>query len=284
MNRLRLNLSILLFAGCALSSAPKVAVPPVGAQTIHLPGGHLELTRIAHASVLLKFADKVVLTDPWFSEKPGYHHGEPLGLSLEELPKLTAVVVSHGHYDHFDLETFKAYPDKAVPLFVGLDLVDSAKAAGFTNVQGLAPWQHAEVEGLTFTAAPGAHGVPEVTWLIQGEGRSVFFAGDTLKIPALDEILQRVPHLDLALLPVNGLHAMGTQVVMSADEAAALTATLKPEVVVPTHYAFRGSWFTETFILSFHGTPQQFLAAVAVAAPTTKAVMLAPGEVLVLAP
>jgi L-ascorbate metabolism protein UlaG (beta-lactamase superfamily) len=232
--------------------------------------------------VLLTFGDKAVLTDPWFSEKPGYHHGEPLGLTMAQLPKLTAVVVSHGHYDHFDLETFKTYPDKGVALFVGLELVESAKAAGFTNVHGLGPWDHAEVDGLTFTAAPGEHGVPEVTWLIEGEGRSVFFAGDTLKIPALDEISRRVPHLDLALLPVNGLHAMGKQVVMTAQEAAALTATLKPEVVVPIHYAFRGSWFTETFILSFHGTADEFLNAAKAAAPQTKVVILSPGESLTL--
>jgi L-ascorbate metabolism protein UlaG (beta-lactamase superfamily) len=274
----------LILTGCALSPAPHVATRPAAAEPIHLAGGRLEVTRIGHASVLLRFGDKAVLTDPWFSEKPAYHHGELLGQSLEELPKLTAVVVSHGHYDHFDLDTFKAYPDKAVPLFVGPELVDQARAAGFTNVRGLAAWEQAEAEGLKFTAAPGAHGVPEVTWIIEGEGRAVYFGGDTLKIPALDEIHQRVPRLDLALLPVNGLHAMGKQVVMTADEAAALTATLKPAVVVPLHYAFRGSWFTETFILSFHGTPEQFLTAVAVAAPETRAVMLAPGELLVLAP
>jgi L-ascorbate metabolism protein UlaG (beta-lactamase superfamily) len=123
-----------------------------------------------------------------------------------------------------------------------------------------------------------------VTWLIEGEGRSVFFAGDTRKITALDELSKRVPHLDLALLPVNGLHAMGKQVVMTAEQAATLTATLDPEVVVPIHSAFRGSWFTETFILSFHGTADQFLAAVKARAPRTKGVILAPGELLVLTP
>jgi L-ascorbate metabolism protein UlaG (beta-lactamase superfamily) len=32
-----------------------------------------------------------------------------------DLPPLAGVVVSHGHYDHFDLDAFAAYPDKAVP-------------------------------------------------------------------------------------------------------------------------------------------------------------------------
>ena len=37
----------------------------------------LTITRIAHASVLIDFDEHRVLTDPWFSEKPGYYHGEP---------------------------------------------------------------------------------------------------------------------------------------------------------------------------------------------------------------
>jgi L-ascorbate metabolism protein UlaG (beta-lactamase superfamily) len=36
------------------------------------------LTRVVHAAVLLDFDGHQVLTDPWLSEKPRYHHGEPL--------------------------------------------------------------------------------------------------------------------------------------------------------------------------------------------------------------
>jgi hypothetical protein len=33
------------------------------------------LTRVVHAAVLLDFDGHQVLTDPWFSQKPGYYHG-----------------------------------------------------------------------------------------------------------------------------------------------------------------------------------------------------------------
>jgi len=60
----------------------------------------LTLTRIAHSSTLLDFDGQPILTDPWYSEKPGYYHGEPYGIALADLPRLTGVVVSHDHYDH----------------------------------------------------------------------------------------------------------------------------------------------------------------------------------------
>src|SRR4051812_25930687 len=62
--------------------------------------GKLAVIRVAHASVLLDFDGEQVLTDPWFTDTEEYQHGEPLGYSLNELSKLTAVVASHEHYDH----------------------------------------------------------------------------------------------------------------------------------------------------------------------------------------
>jgi L-ascorbate metabolism protein UlaG (beta-lactamase superfamily) len=70
----------------------------------------LTITRIAHSSVLIDFDGHRVLTDPWFSEKFGYYHGEPYGITLSALPRLEGVVVSHGHYDHYDIERLPGVP------------------------------------------------------------------------------------------------------------------------------------------------------------------------------
>jgi L-ascorbate metabolism protein UlaG (beta-lactamase superfamily) len=238
------------------------------------------VTRIAHASVLLDFGNAKVLTDPWFTEKMHYHHGEPLAMSMQQLPKLTAIVASHAHYDHFDIKTLERYPDKAVPFFVGPDMVAAARAAGFTNVRELAPWEAVSVGPLTITAAPAAHKVPEITFVIQANGSTVYFAGDSKLIPELRELPKRFPAIQLALVAVNGLRVLGEQVVMNAEEAAELAGLLGAQVAVPMHYRFKGSWFTDSFILSYDGTPERFLAAVRKVAPGTKAVVLEPGEVL----
>jgi L-ascorbate metabolism protein UlaG (beta-lactamase superfamily) len=247
------------------------------------PAGAFSVTRIAHASVLLDFGNATVLTDPWFSEKTHFHHGEPLGIALARLPRLTAVVASHAHYDHFDIETFASYPDKAVPFFVGPNMLEAARAAGFTNVRELRPWESATVGPLTITAAPAAHKVPEVTFMIQANGATVYFGADTRLIPDLDELPKRFPSVQLALLSVNGLHVMGEQVVMNAEQAAELAGKLGAEVAVPIHYRFHGSWFTDSFVLSYDGTPERFVAAVLAHAPATAARVLEPGQVLRLA-
>jgi L-ascorbate metabolism protein UlaG (beta-lactamase superfamily) len=230
--------------------------------------------------VLLDFGNAKVLTDPWFSEKMHFYHGEPLAMSIEQLPKLTAIVASHAHYDHFDIKTLERYPDKTVPFFVGPDMVDAARAAGFTNVRELRPWEAATVGPLTITAAPAAHKVPEITFVIQANGSTVYFGGDSKLIPELRELPKRFPSIQLALLSINGLSVLGEQVVMNAEQAAELAGLLGAEVTVPIHYRFKGSWFTDCFILSYDGTPERFLAAIERVASSTLARVLEPGEVL----
>jgi L-ascorbate metabolism protein UlaG (beta-lactamase superfamily) len=283
-----LLISFLGIACGGLEPAPVVARRPPDAPPVvlephsGLPEGELRVTRVGHASVLLDIGGELVLTDPWFSEKAAYHHGEPLGIALEQLPRLSAVVASHALYDHFDIETFARYPHKDVPMFVGPDMVEAAREHGFTRVRELRVWERATSGALTVTAAPAEHGVPEVSFVLEAHGFTVWFGGDTLLVPELRELPRRFPRIDVALCAVNGLHAMGSQVVMTAEEAAELVGVLGARVAVPTHYAFEGSWFTDTFILSREGTPERFVAAGRKVAPRTQIRVLPPGQTLAL--
>ncbi|MCX4095889.1 MBL fold metallo-hydrolase [Nocardia sp. alder85J] len=241
------------------------------------------VTRVTHSCALLNFDGRYVLTDPWFSEKPGYLRGEPLAHTPATLPPLAAVVASHDHYDHYDIDAFAAYPDKNVPFLVKRGMAGKARRAGFTAVTEIEPWEQISVRDLTITAAPAEHGVPEITFVLQGAGRTVFFGADTLRIPGLDEISERFPAIDLALLPINGLRirpAFDRQVVMNAEEAGEFCAVLRPALAVPIHYAFTAGPLRDRFFLKYDGTPERFRQAVAKHAPGTRVHVLAPGEPL----
>ena len=97
-------------------------------------------------------------------------------------------------------------------------------------------------------------------------------------------INKRFPSVQLALLSVNGLRVMGEQIVMNAEQAAAFAGRIGAEVAVPIHYRLHGSWFTDSFVLSYDGTPERFLAATQARAPGTAGMVLEPGQALRLAP
>jgi L-ascorbate metabolism protein UlaG (beta-lactamase superfamily) len=243
----------------------------------------LAITRITHSCHLIQIGDRTVLTDPWFSERAFYHPGEPVARQVADLPRLDAVLVSHQHYDHCDLAAFRRYDDKAVPMFVAGPVARKAQAAGFTSVRALEPWQSATVADLTITALPAKHGVYEVTFVISGGDRSVYFAGDSLLIPEMRTIPDRFGRLDVALLPVNGLQIrpqFNKQVVMNADQAAELTAVLKPRVTVPHHYAFTSGAFGDRVMTKGDRDPGHFVAAARRLAPESAVRVLRPGEPL----
>ncbi|MFJ9365497.1 MBL fold metallo-hydrolase [Nocardia sp. NPDC101769] len=243
----------------------------------------LTVTRVVHASALLDFGGARILTDPWLSETRFYRQGEPRAFATAtDLPELSGIVISHGHYDHCDLGALISYPDKSVPFAVVPGLATRVRAAGFRNVVELAPWQRTHLGPVEVMAAPASHGVPEVTFVLRADGHTVFFGADTLRIAELDEIARRFPELDLALLPVNGLRirpALNRQVVMDAVEAADLARVLRPRVAVPIHYAFSSGPLGDRLMTKGdRNGAEHFRAAAADLAPETTVQLLRTGQ------
>ncbi|MFD7842864.1 MBL fold metallo-hydrolase [Nocardia sp. NPDC059764] len=245
------------------------------------------VTRVVHASALLDFGGARILTDPWLSETRFYRPGEPRAFATAaDLPELSGIVISHGHYDHCDLDALVLYPDKLVPFAVVPGLAEQVRAAGFPNVVELAPRQSTHLGPVEVTAAPASHGVPEVTFVLRADGHTVFFGADTLRIAELDDIARRFPDLDLALLPVNGLRirpALNKQVVMDAIEAADLARVLSPRLAVPMHYAFSSGPVGDRLMTKGdRAGAEHFRAAAADLAPETKVHIPPTGQALLV--
>ena len=109
------------------------------------PQGEIQVTWLGHASVLTQFDGWNILADPIFSARcspvqwAGPERVRPPPLCAEELPRIDAVVISHSHYDHLDLETVLALasrPQGGEPpvWFVPLGMQAWFVAAGVSNV------------------------------------------------------------------------------------------------------------------------------------------------------
>jgi len=239
------------------------------------------VTRVTHSCHLIEIGGLCILTDPWFSEKAAYHPGEPIAIPVRALPKLDAILITHYHYDHCDLDALDAYADKSVPLIVCAPVAKPARQHGFTNVIVLSPWESTTFGEVTFTAAPAKHQVQEITFVIQGAGHTVYFAGDTMFIPELEELPARFPNIDLALVPINGLRIrplFNKKIVMDAEDAARLVALLNPALTIPHHYSFTSGPFGDKLITKGDRDPNTFVRAAQRLSPESQVLVTIPGE------
>jgi L-ascorbate metabolism protein UlaG (beta-lactamase superfamily)/predicted ester cyclase len=279
--------------------APAGAEPPPITFTLADPRpsrGELRIVRVGHASVLVQWGDDTLLTDPWFSQKgsfPGYYSGESLAMGVADLPRLTGVLGSMDHWDHFDMKHFAAYRDHSVPIVVpaGTAQQEQATAAGFTDVRALAPWQTVQLGAFRVTAVNAKPDQPatafeyEHAYVLEVEGRTVLFCPHLMTPAVQTELRQRFGRIDVAIVGINGLSLKPRnfhQLSMSPEDAAALCARLDVQAVIPVHYTFHGNWASDTFILSHRGTPEALADAVRRQAPATTAIAMRPGKQLAI--
>ncbi|MFF8404764.1 MBL fold metallo-hydrolase [Streptomyces sp. NPDC014846] len=228
-------------------------------------GDAVDIHFIGNATVLLRYGPLTLLTDPNFLHRGQYAylgHGlvsrrltEP-ATGPRELPGLDGIVLSHLHGDHWDRQA-RRHLDHDVPVLTTPHAARRLKVIqGFGRTAGLRTWQ-----GLTLTrggtqvrvtALPGRHaGNPVLRALlppvmgsmlefgpVAGPPRlRLYLSGDTLVYDGLDEITERFPTADLAVLHLGGTRLPGGFVVtMDGAQGAELARRLAPRSILPVHY------------------------------------------------
>lgn len=199
-------------------AVPNTAVPQipgrVGAAEAHI-------TLVNHCTFLIQLPGLNLLTDPIWSERAspfgfaGPRRVRPPGVSWDALPRIDAVLVSHNHFDHFDLETLRQLHARFAPKFI-VTLGNRAllEARGIREVEELDWWQRSQA-GLnaTITLTPAQHWsarsfVSRNTTLwggfwIENDRRRIYFAGDSGYGRDFALIRTRMGVPDLALLPIG---------------------------------------------------------------------------------
>lgn len=192
----------------APSRAPVPQVEPDEELLRNPPLQGLRVTWLGHASFLVQGEGTSVLLDPALGPRISViaRNAGP-GLRVGQLPRIDASLVTHNHYDHLDLPTLRSV---GAPVIAGLGTRDNLRGLPCTE---LAWWDRLHVGGLTVTFVPSQHwsrrsfsDMNEALWggfVIEGGGARVYHAGDTAYFAGFQDIGQRFPRLDAALLPIG---------------------------------------------------------------------------------
>lgn len=245
---------------------PRSPVPIVASSLADLaapPTDGLRLTWLGHATALIELEGKRVLFDPVWSDRVspsqavGPRRMHPVPLSLESLPPLDAVVISHDHYDHLDMRTIRRLAASQdvpflVPLGVGAHLERWAIPA--SRIIELDWEESAAVAGMTLTATasrhfsgrrrPGENTTLWASWVVAGKERRVFYTGDSGYFDDYAKIGAAHGPFDATLIQVGAYSPYWPDIHMTPEEGVATHLAVRGGLLVPVHWG--------TFNLALH--------------------------------
>lgn len=195
----------------------------------------MNITWLGHSTFLLTLADgRNVLIDPWLE-------GNPKAPSGYVLPKIDAMLLSHGHGDHTG-DAIAIAKKHGCPVVCNFEISLWLGSKGVETARPMNKGGSQTVAGLEVTMTHAFHsssmqdgdrvvyGGEAAGFIIQlPDGRRLYFAGDTSVFGDM-RLIARLYEPELAFLPIGDLYTMGPK------EAAIAVEFLGVKHVVPMHY------------------------------------------------
>ena len=216
----------------------------------------IRISFVNHSTFLIQIGEYNILTDPVWSKRvspfswAGPKRMSAPGMSMDELPAIHAILLSHNHYDHLDVKTLKRLHTLFDPLiFTPLGVGQYIHKLGLNASADLDWWDEIDLfPGLKLQALPASHfssrGILDrdaTLWcgyMIESDLGNVYFAGDTGYGEFFHDIAAKTRHMDIALLPIGAYMPewFMSPIHTSPKEAVAIHQILKPDISIASHF------------------------------------------------
>ena len=183
---------------------------------------------VDHASLLLQWQDQTLYVDPVGGSA-----------QYEGLPEADLVLITHGHGDHYDLDTLQSLVSDQTQLVLTEEVSGMTQGAFDEQAEILNNGETTEFGEISVAAIPAYNTTEErLQYHPEGVGNGyvlglgdlrVYIAGDTEDI----EEMRALTDIDVAFIPMNLPYTM------TVEQAADAVNAFAPSVVYPYHY--RGS-------------------------------------------
>lgn len=245
---------------------PKKPLPfvPLSAASFKTPPADgFRVTWLGHSTTFIELDGLKIMTDPVFGERAspfswlGPKRFQKAPIDIAEVPELDAVIISHDHYDHLDMESVKFLDGRVQKFFTPLGVGSHLEKWGIdkNKITELDWWSEAEiVPGVRVAATPAQHfsgrGLFDrnstlwASWVIIGKEQRLFFSGDTGFHGGFAKIGERYGPFDLAMIENGAYSENWPDVHMAPEETVEAAKQLKSKRFMPIHWG--------TFNLALH--------------------------------
>ncbi len=206
-----------------------------------------------HSTVLFKTNNTTIITDPVFNNaapipfaiKPFKMTNKP---SIDSLPFVDIVLISHDHYDHLDYKAIKKMLPKVgqfcVPLGVKAHLLRWGVSEN--KVREYDWYEEVTINDIRFVFTPSRHfsgrGIFNHrttlwgSWTIIAPDVKVYFSGDGGYSPEFAKIGKRFNGFDIAFIEDGAYNKSWQHVHMLPEQSAQASIDIQTKVVLPIHW------------------------------------------------
>lgn len=190
----------------------------------------MKITFYGHACVGIEVSGKSILIDPFISANPKASH-----IDVDAL-KADYILLTHAHQDHIlDVETIAKNNNSVIVSNYEIATHYGSKGFQYHPMNHGGSWQFefGKVKYVpairTSSFTDGSYGGQPGGFVIEGEHKNIYIAGDTSLTMEMNLIPVRT-ELDLAILPI------GSNFTMDVDDAIIASDFLKCDKILGYHY------------------------------------------------
>ncbi len=251
----------------------EVEAAPLRPRVEGWPQTGLHAAWIGHSTVVLSIDGFIVITDPVFSNRIGIGLGpftlglkrlvEP-ALKITEIPRPDLILLSHAHFDHFDLPSLRKLEGRATTVITAVNTSDLLRVKRYGAVHELGWGQSMRVGPANIRAFEVNHWGARMRndtqrsyngYVIEAGRYRVVFGGDT----AYTDLFKKVrtsQAVDLAIMPI-GAYNPWIRMHCTPEEAVRMADDVGADLILPVHH--------RTFTLSSEpvGEPMERLLSAA---------------------
>jgi len=243
------------FLNKSKTTRPPLPLPSVKTDLKNLPDEHAVLIWFGHSSYLLKIDGKHILVDPVFC---GY--ASPFKLksaknfdgsnvySVDDVPEIDILLITHDHYDHCDYKTIVKLNSKTKNVITSLGVGSHLEYWGFdmSKVTEL-DWhgRFEKVDGFTFISQSARHfsgrGFKRAktlwaSFVLKTKNHSIYLGGDSGYDTHFKEIGEQYGPFDLAILESGQYNEAWKNIHMMPEETVQATLDVNAKWVFPVHW------------------------------------------------
>lgn len=236
------------------NGSPKKRLP--NAQPNFSRSENLKITWFGHSSYLIQVDGKNILVDPVFGSRPSpfqFMGSKPFPgtdfISINELPEVDLLIITHDHYDHLDYRTLLGLKSRTKQYLTSLGVGAHLERWGIDKgrITELAWNEHTMLlEDFYFQSVPARHFSGRLfkrnqtlwsSFVLNTPSAKIFIGGDSGYDTHFKTIGEQFGPFDVAILECGQYDTMWPHIHLFPEQVALAAKDLKAAILIPVHWA-----------------------------------------------